>query len=80
MFLRALPEDSSFLSLSLSLSQAVLYTHSKNNWNFSRKVNFLNNRALFTVDVWFLNHVAKACWWVQQQDETAIIFFKVFVV
>ena len=29
----------------------VLYTHSRKNWNFSRKVYFSNNRVLFAVHV-----------------------------
>ena len=41
----------------------VLYTHSRNNCNFSRKVYFLNNWALFAVHVWFLYHGAKVSWW-----------------
>ena len=42
--------------------QAVLYTHSRNNWNFPRKVYFSNNRTLFAVHVvWLLNHEAKTC-------------------
>ena len=55
----------------------VLFTHSRKNWNFSWKIYFSNNWALFAVYVWFLyDHEAKACWWVQQQDETAIILTK----
>ena len=54
---------------------AVLYTHSRNNWNFSRKVYFSNNWALFAAHVWFLYYKAKACWWVQH-DETTIILTK----
>ena len=37
----------------------VLYTHSRNNLNFSRKVCFSNNWALFAVHVWFLYNRAK---------------------
>ena len=37
----------------------VLYTHSRNNWNLSRKVYFPNNWALFAVHVWFLYNGAK---------------------
>ena len=50
------------------------FTHCQNNWNFSRKVYFSNN--LFSVYVWLLNHEAKACWWVQQKDKTAIMLTK----
>ena len=56
----------------------VLCTHSWNNWNFSGKVYFSNNWAFFcrSFHAWFLYHEAKACWWVQQQDETAILLTK----
>ena len=54
---------------------AVLYTHSRN-FSFKFFAYFSNNWALFAVNFWFLNHEAKACWWVQQQNETAIILTK----
>ena len=50
----------------------LLYTHSRKNWNFSRKVYFSNNWGFFAAHVWFYTIEANACWWVQQQDETTI--------
>ena len=58
-FLRTLPEDySKFFFFTSSLT--VLYMHSRNNCNFSRKVYFSNDSALFAVNVWYLYHGAKA--------------------
>ena len=47
--------------LSCFFQAVVLYMHSRNNWKFSIKAYFSNNRVLFAAYVWLLNHEAKAC-------------------
>ena len=64
------------LSMLSFFFRALLYTHSRNNWSFLREVYVSNNWALFAVHAWFLNHEAKASWYVQQHDKTAIALTK----
>ena len=62
-FLRTIPEDCSenwLFYYFFYIFLTVLYTHSRNIWNFLRKVYFSNNWALFAVNVEFLYHGAKA--------------------
>ena len=40
------------LILGMMFFQAIFYTYSRNNWNFSRKIYFCNNQPLFAVSAW----------------------------
>ena len=68
-FLRTsfLKNTSGRLILDMKFFQAIFYSHSRNIWNFSRKIYFLNNQALFAIYALKPRHVDRSIYRMKQR-------------